>query len=548
MKLLLIQPPIQDFYDTNIRLQPLGLAYLKAAVRKHYPAIEVVLKDYHQGYGRRTIALPADLSYLREYFPYHDLSPFSTFHSYYHFGAGFELIGREVAQEKPDLVGISALFSPYHREVLACSREIKKRLDVPILVGGSHVSAAPLSILRDPNVDFVIRGEGEQPLVEWLKTFKQGSAWQKVPNLGFKKNNQMVLNPLGEHEQFNELAWPDFSDLPLDRYVFKKKPLCFIATSRGCPHGCSFCSVQTTFGRGFRQRPNDDILAEIKKRYEEGFRVFDFEDDNLTFDKASAKELLRGLIKEFQPGLVHFTAMNGLSYLSLDQEMLELMKQAGFTDLNIALVSAGHWVLSELGRPHSLEKYNEVVEQAYLVGLNITSYQILGLPQETLDEMIDTLAVLSQQPVLIGASIFYLTPGCSLAGQYPETTESDIFKSRSTAMAIETEHFKREDLYTLFVMARIINFLKGIQSVDQKLTLHQALAILKNFDKRSSLGAEILERLFQEKKLYAATRQGFKLLPRFKTALFFKAWKKIGFITTRQGTRIEITSYLKNQK
>jgi hypothetical protein len=224
------------------------------------------------------------------------------------------------------------------------------------------------------------------------------------------------------------------------------------------------------------------------------------------------------------------------------------MKQAGFTDLNIALVSAGHWVLSELGRPHSLEKYNEVVEQAYLVGLNITSYQILGLPQETLDEMIDTLAVLSQQPVLIGASIFYLTPGCSLAGQYPETTESDIFKSRSTAMAIETEHFKREDLYTLFVMARIINFLKGIQSVDQKLTLHQALAILKNFDKRSSLGAEILERLFQEKKLYAATRQGFKLLPRFKTALFFKAWKKIGFITTRQGTRIEITSYLKNQK
>ncbi|RPI76889.1 MAG: radical SAM protein [Desulfobacteraceae bacterium] len=540
MKLLLIQPPIQDFYNTDIRLQPLGLAYLKAAVKKHLPKLEVVIKDYHQGFGRRTLALPTDLSYLKEYFPYHDLSPFSTFHHYYHFGADFELIGREVAQEKPDWVGISALFSPYYREALACAREIKKRLDVPILVGGSHVSAVPLSMLRDPNVDFVITGEGERPLVAFLKEYAKGNEWQKTPNLGFKKNGETILNPRGEPEPLNELAWPDFSDLPLDRYVFKRKPLCFIAFSRGCPHGCSFCSVQTTFGRGFRQRPSNDILAEIERRYEEGFRVFDFEDDNLTFDKASAKELLRGLIRAFQPGAVHFTAMNGLSYLSLDQEMLALMKQAGFTDLNIALVSAGQRVLSLVNRPHSIVKYKEVVEQAYTLGFNITSYQILGLPDETIEEMIDTFALLAQQSVLIGASIFYLTPGCSLAGRFTEPAESDIFKARSTALAVETERFKREDLYTLFIMARVINFLKGIRSKDQKLTLHQALAVLKNHDKRSSLGAEILERLFLEKKLYAATCQGFKPLPRFKTALFFKAWEKIGFIKTRQGTKIDL--------
>ena len=540
MKLLLIQPPIQDFYDTDIRLQPLGLAYLKAAVRKHCPAMEVVLKDYHQGYGRRTIALPADLSYLREYFPYHDLSPFSTFHSYYHFGADFNLIGREVAQEKPDLVGISALFSPYHREVLACARAVKERLPVPILVGGAHVSAAPLAVLQDPNVDFIIRGQGERSLVEFLKAFEQGLDWNRVPNLGFKKNGETVLTPLAENEAFEQLAWPDLSDFPQQRYLFKKKPLCFISTTRGCPQRCSFCSVHLTFGGTFCQRPVGDVLAEIQKRYEQSFRVFDFEDDNLTYNKTIAKELFESLIKDFPPGTVHFTAMNGLSYLSLDEEILDLMKQAGFTDLNIALVSASQRVLSLVNRPHSIAKYKEVVEQAYALGLNITSYQILGLPDETIEEMIDTFSLLAQQPVLIGASIFYLTPGCSLAGRFTEPTESDIFKARSTALAIETEHFKREDIYTLFVMARIINFLKGIQSVDQKLTLHQALAILKNLDKRSSLGAEILERLFQEKKLYAATRQGFNPLPRFKTVLFFKAWEKIGFITTRQGTRLEI--------
>ncbi|MFH0788785.1 MAG: B12-binding domain-containing radical SAM protein, partial [Pseudomonadota bacterium] len=79
MKLLLIQPPIQDFYDTALRLQPLGLAYLKAAVKKHLPEVEVIIKDFHQGRGRRTIALPKAFTYLKDYYPWPDQSPFSLF-------------------------------------------------------------------------------------------------------------------------------------------------------------------------------------------------------------------------------------------------------------------------------------------------------------------------------------------------------------------------------------------------------------------------------------------------------------------------------------
>jgi len=63
MKVVLLQPPIRDFYDTDIRLQPLGLCMLKAAVKKHMPDVEVVVKDYHQGWGRKTIAFPGEFSY-----------------------------------------------------------------------------------------------------------------------------------------------------------------------------------------------------------------------------------------------------------------------------------------------------------------------------------------------------------------------------------------------------------------------------------------------------------------------------------------------------
>src|SRR5689334_14615662 len=83
MLVLLIQPPIQDFYDTDIRLQPIGLAYLKSAVGKFLPDVQVIVRDYHAGCGRRTVRIPGELQYLTEYYAAADKSPFSTFHRYY---------------------------------------------------------------------------------------------------------------------------------------------------------------------------------------------------------------------------------------------------------------------------------------------------------------------------------------------------------------------------------------------------------------------------------------------------------------------------------
>ena len=539
MKILLIQPPVQDFYDTDIRLQPLGLCMLKAAAKKLLPNMQVTVKDYHQEHGRKTIPLPAELSYLRKYFKYPDSSPFSTFFHYYHFGASFEEIAKDVTYEKPDLVGISSLFSPYHREALACAREIKKRLNIPILMGGSHVSAAPLSVLNDWSVDFIIRGEGERPFVEFLKAWKAGLPLESEPNLGFKRNGEPVLNPMAENFALGDLPVADFSDLSPDRYLFEKKPLCFITTSRGCPHQCTFCSVHLTFGDKFRRRSPENVLSEIRQRYSEGYRVFDFEDDNLSFSKEDLKTILNALIAEFPEDDLRLVAMNGISYLSLDRELLELMKKAGFRSLNISLVSANADVLTRLKRPHTLKKYLDVVNQAHSLGFDIVSYQILGIPYETPDDMVDTMALMASLPVLIGASIFYLTPGCPIAGEFPEMTESDIFKSRSTAMAIETDQFRRDDLYTLFITARIINFLKGLRLTGEKVSLQDALKQAESAGHREKLGAQLLRKLLDERRLYAATKGGLEFLPSFKTEIFLRVWAKSKSVSTQHGDLIE---------
>src|SRR5215471_20962879 len=161
MKVLLIQPPVQDFYDTDVRLQPIGLCYLKAAVNKYLPEVELIIKDYHGGWGRKTVKIPKQLRYLTDYYPTADKSPFSTFHQYYHFGRPFDEIETEIAEVQPDVVGISSLFTPYYREVLEVAARIKKQTRAIVIVGGSHASATPAALLSSPHVDFVIRGEGE---------------------------------------------------------------------------------------------------------------------------------------------------------------------------------------------------------------------------------------------------------------------------------------------------------------------------------------------------------------------------------------------------
>lgn len=540
MKLILLQPPIRDFYDTEIRLQPLGLCMLKAAVKRHIPDVEVVVKDYHQGQGRRTIPYPKEFSYLKEFYRYHDKGPFSMFHHFYHFGAGFDEIAEYVAKENPDLVGISSLFSPYYRDALACAKAIKGMIDAPVIMGGSHVSAAPREILKEPCVDFIIRGEGERPLVEFLKAFRSGGSMNDVPNLGFKLNSDIILNPIEKNYDIKDMAWADLSDLPVDRYTLNNKPLCLIAATRGCPHRCAFCSVHLTFGEGFRARPIEDVVDEIKKRYDDGYRVFDFEDDNLSFNRNYFKEMLKLLISLYPDGEIRLTAMNGISYMSLDPEMLMLMKRAGFAGLNLSLVSSNGETLKRFRRPHSLERYLDIVERAHGLGFDMVTYQILGLPGETVDDMMETMALLAGLPVLIGVSIFYLTPGSPVALGFPQMNPDDMMKSRSTAMAVETDQFKRDDLYTLFITARIIDFLKDVRTGPEGADVTEAPEILKVSDKRGSLGAEILKRLLREKRLYAATGNGMKAIDRFKVDLFFRVWERMPCVRTLAGGRIDL--------
>ncbi|MBI5440339.1 MAG: B12-binding domain-containing radical SAM protein [Deltaproteobacteria bacterium] len=540
MKVLLLQPPVEDFYHTGVRLQPLGLASLKAALGRWLPDVRVTVRDYHHGWGRRTVPLPPELAHLRAFYPVPDRSPFSTFHGYFHFGASYGDLAEDVAKAQPDLVGISCLFSPYYREALRAAEAVKALRPVPVVVGGAHASAAPLSVLESPAVDFVVRGEGERPLVELVRAVREGRPLEAVPNLCFKRGGELVTNRLEPNFALDELPPPDFSDLGADRYFLDGEPLCTLLASRGCPHRCSFCSVHAT-SAGFRRRPAKDVVAEVRARRAEGYRVFDFEDDNFLCPVEEGKELLRALAEAFPNGRIRFTAMNGLPYWDLDGELLALLRRAGFRDLNLALVTADRSAGLAAGRPKPPERFAEVVRAAFALGFRIVSYQILGLPGETLDSTVETLGFAARLPVLLGASPFYLVPGSRLGERFGPLGGADFVRARLTGLGFEGAGVERENVYTLFVTTRILNFLKGLSFPGDRVPLATLLRAAAEGGGRAGLGADGLERLLSERRLYAFPRRGPPVpLPAFRPELFLRVWSTLGWVETQDGKRIEV--------
>jgi radical SAM superfamily enzyme YgiQ (UPF0313 family) len=216
------------------------------------------------------------------------------------------------------------------------------------------------------------------------------------------------------------------------------------------------------------------------------------------------------------------------------------MYQAGFSHLNLALVSSDKTVRETTKRPHTLEAYVKVVTKAQRLGFKIVSYQILGLPNETLESMIQTLAFNARLPVLLGASPFYRTPNAPIARGL-ELTEMDFVKARLTALAIETENFSRDDIYTLFVTTRIVNFLKGLPISESDI-----LASLMNrqwSDQRTRIGFELLNKLDQTSKMYFSTSHGLVENRHFRKELFYRVLSEIGSIACQNGKSIDISEF-----
>lgn len=472
MKILLIQPPVRDFYQTEIRIQPIGLTYLASSLLKE--GLEVEILDCQVGKSRQTLPFPSTLNSLKKYYDPRKKEPFKLFNHFYHFGLLYHQIEQRIAQSAADIIGISSMFTPYEGEAFQIAG-IAKKLDPrrPVIIGGAHVSSCAERVIQSNHVDYIITGEGEERLVDLTDALRHGKFGriEKMDGVGYKSKNKLTINPPTRFiVDLDTLPFPARHLMNLENYKIGRKRSTMLITSRGCPHFCKYCAVHLHMGREFRTRSPENVMDEIIHCYRDhGITSFDIEDDNFTFDKARAERILDLIIEHFGERQLTLMAMNGLSVHSLDQRLLAKMKRAGFINLNLSLASNLPKVRQALTRPGTTEEVSGIVSEAHRQGFPMVVYAILGLPDQTIGEMIATIVHVMEMPAIIGPSVFYPVPGTRFFQECLERDvikEGDYFSFRSTAFPLETEEFSKRDLITLFQLVRIINFLKELLDLE----------------------------------------------------------------------------------
>lgn len=504
----LIQPPIRDFYLTAKRTVPYGLTCIAAALLK--AGFTVNIFDALATSRSRNIDLPAEIHFVRKYYPRPDRSPFGLFHQYRHFGYAFEHIARAAKDSGAFLVGISALFTPYFQEALKVAEAVKRyHPTCKIVVGGHHPTALPLSAMEHPAIDFVLRGEGEVSMPLLAKALKAGTGVAAIPGIVFRKQDGSV--------QVDNPAWmenPDLLPLPAGHlvkhsfYQRKNKSSVVIVTSRGCPLKCTYCSVGASSGLPYRRRTAASVFRELEiavTRYNAGF--IDFEDENLAWDKKWFLNLLQRIINRFNGTRLELRAMNGLLPSSLDDEMVQAMQAAGFKTLNLSLGSTSRARLERFKRPDVREAFNKALDLAETCGLTAVGYVIAGAPYQSAQESLADLLFLAARRVLAGLSIFYPAPGsqdfelCRTLNILPGT----FSLMRSSALPL-SHTTTRTQAATLLRLARILNFMKYLKDLDSAAasTANQPAGSHKS-GHRIDTGRKLLEMFLDDGKIRGIT-------------------------------------------
>jgi anaerobic magnesium-protoporphyrin IX monomethyl ester cyclase len=466
LDLLLLQPPIRDFYLTRKRTQPYGLACLAASLRA--AGLSVAILDGLARGKSRIRPLPAEMQELRDYYPQPDRSPLALFHPYRHFGYSLEHLARRACDLAPRVIGISANFSAYADLALALVRAVKHEYPhAPIVVGGHHATALPESVLAEPAVDFVILGEGEAALVALVKALQRGDDPRQIPGVGQRTPDGKIHLPERVAVADLDHGPPPAVDLIAQGYYQRRHKRTLVVTaSRGCPFACSYCCMTREGPFPYRRRSVEGVLAEI----DAGIAVdatavgfIDFEDENLALDKAWLHALLTGIEQRFGADPPELRAMNGLYPPSLDEVLVAHMARAGFKSLNLALASTLPDQLTRFNRPDVRIAFDHCLTWAAAHGMDAVGYLIAGAPLQDPQASVDDLIYLAKRRVLAGISIFYPAPGsrdykrCERLGCLPET----LSLLRSSALPLNTTTSRLQSV-TLLRLGRLVNFIKTV--------------------------------------------------------------------------------------
>lgn len=308
MKILLVNPPIPEYWYNDEYYFPSSILYLASSLRDAEYEVKI--------FDMKTIK-PDNTSKRPEYYKTKLL--------------------KKIREVEPDLIGFGSLFSGNFTDALHYSEISKANYpDITIIAGGIHFTIYAEKILLEcPSFEYLILGEGENTIVDLVnKLDKKDNDFSTIDGFAYRRDNNVIINPKSKFiEDVDSISFPaydliNFEDYHTDTSHWhnpKKLPIKTsvpIISSRSCPNRCSFCSMYIAMGPCWRPRSAKNVVDEIEFVYNKYDQThFSFMDDNMTLDKQRTLDICDE-INERRLN-IQFETPNGLNLNTLDYEVID---------------------------------------------------------------------------------------------------------------------------------------------------------------------------------------------------------------------------------
>lgn len=356
-----------------------------------------------------------------------------------------EYILERISKSKPDIIAFSVISDNYHWS-LDLARQIKKKHKILVVFGGIHVSSVPEYVLREDVVDYVIVGEGEEPMLDLVEALQHSRDASGMPNIGVNRKGIIKLNEIRPViSQIDGLPFPD-KDLFFNEYDKLISASYTVMGSRGCNYSCSYCwnsAIHRIYKNGFfRRRSPSNVIAELqwaKERYK--IKKVTFYDEVFTSDKDWLQDFLSTYKKEIN--LPFFCCAHPDD---IDKDTVDLLSLARCSAINIGLQTANEEIRKTiLNRRGSNTQISHALKLLRDTNIFVYSNIILGLPGEKEESVIKTLKFCAENKADLPA-IYWLR-------YYPNTKILDMAKNMSIISESEAESIKRGEQYTPYAIS-----------------------------------------------------------------------------------------------
>jgi anaerobic magnesium-protoporphyrin IX monomethyl ester cyclase len=378
-------------------------------------------------------------------------------------------VERLVRDTKPDVVGLSVMTFQRATAIRIARLVRTLRPSARIVVGGYDPSLASDAYVCCPDVDFIVRGEGEHTLSELLRAL-EGRDESRIPNPeslsrigglsyrteeGFVHNGDRPVIPLAS----NALRLPNRGARVLDGYTLLGRTVDVVETSRGCTFDCSFCSIIEMRGRNFHPYGIERVLADIAAARAHGAEAIFLVDDNITLDIARFEALCRAIVDAGFHDSDYLVQAMTAPLAQHGARLAPLMKQAGFRYVFLGIENVLDEDLRFLRaraknahREHGRTIGNaslEAIRHLHEHGMFVVGGLIVGNPDDTRDSIEANLEFARRHvdwPYIQHPTPYPRTPMTRDFMDRGLIVDEDVSHYDGTTAVVRSEHVSAEDI------------------------------------------------------------------------------------------------------